>query len=258
MRQSSADFGVELGRDFAVGVVNTTASGSDVYGTEALANVSSADAFSALPLAPYLKKIIAGEERPFVKSEAPPEGTFGKGDVHVTVASTFEGVVEEEALDVLLSTFSNKHAALPTLHAVATLFAGVPSIRVAAINASANVMSNRTRYPPMHLPRQDETRIFFAPAGAAGKAAPAVMDEKHKGRGEVDAVELAEFVLKHAKASLEAHPEAMLKAWADVKKQRKAKDKEAAERFPGLADQQQPKKKRRKKARKAKKTKDEL
>ena len=84
MGGASADFGVDLNRDFSVAIINTTT--NDLFGTEVLANISSADAFSAAPLAPYLQQVVSGGETPYVKSEAPPEKLAGPGEVHTREA----------------------------------------------------------------------------------------------------------------------------------------------------------------------------
>ena len=131
------------------------------------------------------------------------------------------------------------------------LFKEVPSFRVASMNVSANLI-NTTRYKNFLLPRENELRAFLAAGGsAAGKVSPLAFDEKGKQQG-LDAVDLAEFVLKHAKRmGGSEHAETLAKIKAEVKKERKRKKEEAEAQFPGLAGMGDTKKKKKKKRRKA-------
>ena len=240
---ASAEFGVDAGKDFAVTVHNFT--DAAYYGTELLCDMS-VDNFSALPLAPFLKRIADGEEPPFVKSEDPPSQPAKPGEVAVATGRTFGEVVEDESVDVVLALYAHK-APGDTVRKVAHLFHKLPSLRVAMMNVSSNAFNgSRYRY---YGGGQGEEQIFLAPASAAGKAKPLMYEARS-----VEEVGVAEFVLKHA---VVAEPAA---AYAEVRKMvkaaRKQKDKERDEMFGGLGGDSE--KKRKKKRKKKKKKKDEL
>jgi len=218
---SSADFGADLSRDFSVSVYNFS-SGS-MYGTEELANTSTPDSFSALPLIPFLRRIADGEEPPHVKSEAPPEQPAKPGEVQVAVAANFASVVEDESVDVLLGVYTQK-APAESLAQLARLLEPVQTLRVASLNVSANRF-NASRYPFRYMPRGEQMRAFFAPAGAEGKAQPLVFDAKFKARDSPDLLELAEFALQKATRLDAADATAVSNIRAIVKAQRAAKDK---------------------------------
>ena len=256
-KHASAEFGIDASRDFAVTVVNWTS--GNLFATEELANASSADSFSPLPLVPWLERIRSGLEPPFVKTEPPPEKQAkGAGEVYTAVATNFAEVVEEEGYDALIVMYANKAPAVSMggIHGLANLLSPLKGVRVVQINATANML-NGSRYRPRMRPQGDDSKAFLAAATANGKEKPVVFDERGKGQGrDLDFVELAEFVLKHANTSVAAaDAEDAKRVRLAVKKLRRDKEKAAAEQFPGLVPE--PKKKKRKKG-KGKKAKEEL
>ena len=232
IKGAGPDFGVDAGKDFAVTVRNFTDQSS--YGTEILAAMS-AENFSALPLAPFLRRIAAGEEPPFVKSEPLPDPQQHQpGRVLKVVAKNFKDVVEDAAADVLLVLHHTKEPS-EAVRKVAAIF-GHPDIASAKI-VSFNVSANALNFDKYRFGRQEE-QLYLVPASA--EARPIPYDEER-----VDELKVANFLLKNI--LIKEPDEAFSQVRKAVKEMKRARDAEAEQMFPGLADEKRKKKKRKKK-----------
>ena len=246
------DFGVPTGSDFAVSVTNMST--LDMWGSDVLVN-QSIDAFSALPVAPFLLRVAAGEETPFVKSAPAPSPPIAPaGQISAAVASTFAEVVEDPTTDVLVTLYFHDgkpsdprrrdgseevEKALSALPDLAAMFARVPHFRVVHMNATGNFFHGR-RYR-----MQQMATAFFVPASAAGAERPIGFEDQR-----VDTLALAEFCLKHLASEAALASEALAAVRKDVRKARKAKEAEAQEYFGGMLGDKEKKKKKKKKKKK--------
>ena len=231
MASSFDTFGLNASADFAVAVINTT--NTRYWGIDALTNLT-VDTFSAMPLLPALKRIAAGEEPPYIRSEDPPaagaEGTApAPGRVGKVVGTTYTAVADDESLDVLLVLFGQEFPP-PSLAEAASLLESMPSVRVVAMNTTSNYV-NTSRFEAF---RQGATQIFFAAASAKGKAEYVEYTEDTR---QLDAIKLARFVLKHAVG--DAPSGTRDAARAAISKKAKELKKQQEEQFPGIADMMQ-------------------
>jgi hypothetical protein len=245
----SAEYGVNAELDFAVTVTNI--SSRDVYGTEELTPMSK-DSFSALPLLPFLKRIASGDEAPHIKSDPPPPNEASHGEVHTAVATTWERLVEDPSVDVLVALHTAELPGEPLAEA-ARILKPLPNLRVVKMNVSSNAV-NYQRY---RAGGQRAVHPFFAAAKAEG-VKDVVWDHETKG-DKMDALELCKFALKHRKA--EAPPEAIAKVKAMLKAMKKQKEAEIEAQFGGMMGGETKKKRnksKRKKGGKVRKGKEEL
>jgi protein disulfide isomerase len=100
--------------------------------------------FSAEVLEAFVRRIIAGTEPAFIKSEEPPANNAGAGEGKVTVvtAKTFQEIVLDETKDVLLEMYApwcgHCKKLAPIYDDLAKEYVGVSDLLIAKVDAQAN------------------------------------------------------------------------------------------------------------------------
>jgi protein disulfide isomerase len=160
--------------------------------------------------AAFLAGLKAGSLAPFVKSEPAPEGL--DNGVTVAVGTTFDSVMDAEK-DVLMEFYApwcgHCKSLAPKYEALAQQLAGVSTLTIAKLDATANDWSDKEVYAVKGFPT-----IYFKPAGKP----PVTYD------GERETAAMAKWLSQHATHTF-AVPD--VAEAAKPKKSKKSKSKKA-------------------------------